>query len=428
MQPIFGDMLKMWADMGYDLPMKEGRFWLENNFIQGFTPDGEMHKLYKYKVNSDLSIEITPYRTNKSVIYFVEEDAENYETWQQTADRLQAHLDSLTAESLSVIQDTVNNYSDYEFVAFTSTGKDSMVMLDLVQKVLPDVRVVFNNTSLDCAETYRMVKAHGWEISNPPIGFYQHIKKYNYIPNRISRGCCSVFKEGNSIEYLKDSEKLIQFMGVRNDESNKRADREFISKNPKWKDKDWLSCLPIRKWSELDIWLYTIKNNLEINPKYKKGYKRLGCAISCRYATKFQWSLDKYWYPKARERWERILDKDFIQNLRWTKMNCTRAEYIQDGWNGTLYRPEPTEEVIQEFMHYKGITDKNLALQYFNKICCECGKNVRQSDVLAMNLKLIGRETEQIYCKKCLRKKFNISMQEWDESVQRFKDEGCELF
>ena len=70
MQPIFGDMLKMWADMGYDLPMKEGRFWLENNFIQGFTPDGEMHKLYKYKVNSDLSIEITPYRTNKSVILY----------------------------------------------------------------------------------------------------------------------------------------------------------------------------------------------------------------------------------------------------------------------------------------------------------------------------------------------------------------------
>ena len=55
----------MWEDMGYKLPLQEGKFWLENNFIQAFTSDGEMHKLYKYKVFKHLSIEITPYVGNK---------------------------------------------------------------------------------------------------------------------------------------------------------------------------------------------------------------------------------------------------------------------------------------------------------------------------------------------------------------------------
>ena len=109
-------------------------------------------------------------------------------------------------------------------------------------------------------------------------------------------------------------------------------------------------------------------------------------------------------------------------------MNCTLAEYIKDGWNGTLYRPEPTEEVVNEFMEYKGITDRNVALQYFNKTCYECGKNVRQNDVLAMNLKMNGRNTNKIYCKKCLIKELGMSKEEWDNNVADFKAQGCVLF
>ena len=51
----------MWSDLGYDLSIKEGKYWLENNFIQAFTRDGTLRKLYKYKVFNDLHIEITPY-------------------------------------------------------------------------------------------------------------------------------------------------------------------------------------------------------------------------------------------------------------------------------------------------------------------------------------------------------------------------------
>ena len=216
-------------------------------------------------------------------------------------------------------------------------------------------------------------------------------------------------------------------MGVRNDESNTRANREFITHNPKWGNRDWYGCLPIRKWSELDVWLYTIKNKLEINGKYRKGYHRCGCGISCPYTTKYTWVLDKYWFPKMRARWESILQKQFLANQTWTRTNCTLAEYIQDGWCGALYRPEPTNEVIYEFMEYKDITYE-VAKQYFNKTCCECGKNVRQNDVLAMNMKYLGRNIDKFYCQKCLMKKFGMTKDEWNDTIEGFKAQGCTLF
>lgn len=28
MQPIYNDLIKMWTDLGYNLPIKEGFYWL----------------------------------------------------------------------------------------------------------------------------------------------------------------------------------------------------------------------------------------------------------------------------------------------------------------------------------------------------------------------------------------------------------------
>ena len=58
----------MWANLGYELPIKEGGYWLDNNFIKAFTPDGTLHKLWKYKVFDDLHIEITKHKDNKMML------------------------------------------------------------------------------------------------------------------------------------------------------------------------------------------------------------------------------------------------------------------------------------------------------------------------------------------------------------------------
>ena len=417
----------MWRDLGFDIPIKEGYYWLDNGIIKAFTPDGQLHKLYKYKVNDDLTINITKHKDNNAMKFHIE----CIESWEETYQRLKSDLQAKIDESLDVIRQAVIDYSDYDFWCATSTGKDSTVTLDLVQKVIPDIKVIFNNTSCDTADTYKILKRHpDWNIINPKEGFYQWQKRLDYIPRHYTRACCGIFKEQNGDLFLRtQSSKILQFMGVRNSESNSRADRKYFTQSKKAQTKNFTSvqCLPIRKWSDLDVWLYMLHNNLEIHPNYKKGYKRVGCMVVCPFATKTSWILDKYWYAKAYKRWIKILKEHFIRNSEWNVFNCTVNEY-STRWNGYTPHLETREDVIREMMKYKGITDYEIAKQYFNKTCSECGKNVRQNDVLAMNMKYHGRSTTDFKCKKCLMREFNMSKDDWNDKVADFKQQGCKLF
>lgn len=53
-----------------------------------------------------------------------------------------------------------------------------------------------------------------------------------------------------------------------------------------------------------------------------------------------------------RTRWENILRDDFINNSKWLVLNCTLDEYINQAWNGGVFREEPTEDVIKEYAEY----------------------------------------------------------------------------
>ena len=426
MQPIYNELIKMWSDLGYDIPISEGTFWLDNGIIKAFTADGVLHKLYKYKVNDDLTIQITKHKDNKDTELI-------FETWNETLQRNILRLDELEKESLNLISTFFEDNPDYEKYVLTSTGKDSMVTLDLVKRVLPNVNVVFNNTSLDTADTYKMVKSHpDWIILNPKEGFWQWTKRLDFIPTRYSRACCSIFKEGLGDTYYlnKDIKKLCLIMGIRNDESNKRADREDFSRSPKWNNKrckDWISMYPIRKYSDLDVWLYILRYNVEINIEYKRGFKRVGCIVACPFCSKSTWVLDKYWYPNLFKRWHNHLEETFKKTNGWFGWNCSIQEF-HSCWNGGQIRKNPTDEIIKELMEYKGLTDEAVAKQYFNKVCANDGKNIRQKDILAMNMKLFGRNIEKFKCKKCLMKEMNWTKEDWNKQVEGFKLQGCKLF
>ena len=60
--------LKFWRDLGQEVDIQEGYYWLEKGFIKAFDKSGELHKLYKYKVNDDLSILITKHEQYNSFI------------------------------------------------------------------------------------------------------------------------------------------------------------------------------------------------------------------------------------------------------------------------------------------------------------------------------------------------------------------------
>lgn len=355
-------------------------------------------------------------------------------SWDETIQFNKNHLADIEQESINLIRDVLDNYKDYSPQILTSGGKDSSVTAYLVRSVTPDIHAIFNNTTLDCADTYIHIKQfNNCQTINPQEGFYQWRERYNIVPNRLTRACCTIFKEGAMVDILPHDEKYIFFMGMRNEESSKRSNYGDMWKNEKWCN-NWQACLPIRKWTELDIWLYILWRNIDVNPKYRKGYGRVGCAVSCPFYVKSVWTLDKYWYPTMRKRWENILRKDFIDNKKWLVMNCTIQEYIDLAWNGTVFREEPTEDVIQEFADYSGI-EFNVASRYFNKICANGCLNrrkkplkIKDKDVLAMNMKYHGRDTTKFLCKKCFMKLYGWNDEQWNNEVDRFKQQGCVLF
>ena len=259
------------------------------------------------------------------------------------------------------------------------------------------------------------------------------------IPTRFSRFCCRIFKVGEITKQLDHKKLYLEFLGMRNEESNTRSeyDDEWRNETEWTSDIKWICILPIRKWSELDVWLYTLWRDIEINPKYKKGYARVECAIACPFYTKSTWVLDKYWYPTMRTRWEDILREDFIKNKKWIVMNCTIDEYVNQAWNSGVYREEPTKEVVEEFARYNGLDvgDTKVASQYFNKYCangCKSKsgklKKIKDRDTISMNMKFHGREIDKFLCKKCFMKLYEMDEEKWNWWIERFKQDGCALF
>ena len=435
MNPIFNEYLTFLRDTsGKQLSeLKEGYFWLDNQIIKGFDKQGNTHKFYRVKVSDDLKLTINKPKSGYSDIEQVE-----LASWNDLIEMNKSNLENIESEAKQLIIDKMNKFSGYIPLVPVSMGKDSQVTCHLVRECFSDTKAIFNNTTLDCADTYLMAKKFpNCEIMTPKQGFYQYIKEANVLPTRFSRFCCRMFKTGEMVKRLDHNTPYLMFMGMRNEESNTRSGYGDEIVNPEWGNVSWMGILPIRKWSELDIWLYTFWRNIEINSKYKKGYSRVGCNVACPYYTKSTWVLDKYWYPTMRARWEDILRDDFIKNKKWIVMNCTLDEYLNVAWNGGAYREEPTKEVVKEFAKYNGLDvgDTKVAEQYFNKYCsngCKSKsgkvKKIKDRDTISINMKFHGREIDKFHLDKCFMKLYEMDEEKWNWWIKRFKQDGCALF
>lgn len=418
MLPIFNEYIKFLKEHSDDLNfLEEGRYWYDRSIIKAFDINGNIIKIARLKISDDLNMTVKLYK----------EQTLELETWNDTVERNKYELDLIEKESRELIMDSVHKYGNRNIAVLSSGGKDSTVTTFLVRSCVDNPEIIFNNTSLDCADTYLHIKKESnLTIINPKEGFYQWRKRLNFIPTRFARACCNTFKEGAMVDYLDKDSKYLFFMGMRNQESTGRSGYGDEWKNNKWNDREWDSILPIRKWTELQIWLYIIQNNIDINPKYKKGYSRVGCAVACPYYTKSTWILDSYWYPKLTNRWRDILIADFRANNKDLIMNCTEEEYLTC-WNGGIVRAEPTKEVIEQFAIRNNL-NIDVAKNYFGHKCKECGKKIKHKDVVGMNMKFGSRDMQEMYCKKHLKERLNLSEDDWDFYKDTFKSQGCDLF
>ena len=148
-----------------------------------------------------------------------------------------------------------------------SFGKDSMVTLHLARTVYPNIPVfgIMANTEFDETFAFEDKIVKEWNLNYTRFLYEQ---EEGFLDNLAL--CCGKPKVENTKQAVKDVSAWIS--GVRKTEGITRSDFEEVEKKG-----NLVKVNPILEFTELDIWRYTALYNIPVNPKYREGYRSLGC-------------------------------------------------------------------------------------------------------------------------------------------------------
>lgn len=62
------------------------------------------------------------------------------------------------------------------------------------------------------------------------------------------------------------------------------------------------------------------------------------------------------------------------------------------------------------------------------RVCIACGKENLDKDTIGINKKLLGTNIKQFYCMNCLADYLDTTVEELQDKIEEFKEEGCTLF
>ncbi|MEG0296793.1 MAG: phosphoadenosine phosphosulfate reductase family protein [Clostridium sp.] len=224
------------------------------------------------------------------------------------------------------IQIAINRLKEFEpkhepYILAFSGGKDSLAIYILAKMAGVKFKAVYALTTVDPPELVWHIKRNypDVEIIYPKESMFALIERKLLPPTRITRWCCSEFKEkvghkGASV-----------ILGVRAGESRKRSKHKLVSF---FKGK--IMVRPILDWSTEDVWAF-----IHANPQYKycdlyEKMSRIGC-IGCPLSSNAEKELDMY--PKYREAYIRAFDRMIARRLKLGKScDWKNGQEVMDWW------------------------------------------------------------------------------------------------
>lgn len=60
--------------------------------------------------------------------------------------------------------------------------------------------------------------------------------------------------------------------------------------------------------------------------------------------------------------------------------------------------------------------------------CVACGAENLSKDTIGINKKLLGTNAENFFCMTCLADYLGVTVEELEEKIEEFKEQGCMLF
>ena len=203
-----------------------------------------------------------------------------------------SHLRQLEAESIHIIREVAAEFDNP--VMLYSIGKDSGVMVHLARKAFHPAKLPFPLLHVDTTWKFKeMIKFRDAFAKRFDLDLRVHIN-----PKGVEMGI-SPFKHGSAVHTdIMKTQGLLQalaaggfdaaFGGARRDEERSRAKERIFSfrdRYGKWDPKNqrpelWnlynarihkgesIRVFPLSNWTELDIWLYTYLEGIDIVPLY----------------------------------------------------------------------------------------------------------------------------------------------------------------
>jgi phosphoadenosine phosphosulfate reductase len=251
-------------------------------------------------------------------------------------------IEQTTVKKIVAIYAKYKTRLDFFHVAF-SGGKDSCVLLDLVQKAMPkgSFVVVFGDTGMEFPDTYEVIELTKQDCDEAGIPFYiarSHLEpKESWElfgpPSRVLRWCCSVHKSSPQTLKLrevagKNTFVGLDFVGVRAQESISRSTYKY--ENFGAKQRGQYSHNSILEWTSAEIWLYIYAHGVLINKAYKKGNARAGC-LFCPMTGGTSDFLRRRSYQAEIDRYVEFIKDSY--DVDKSKKNNIKSYILNGGWN-----------------------------------------------------------------------------------------------
>jgi len=203
-----------------------------------------------------------------------------------------------------------------------SFGRDSVVVLDMTRKLIPNVKVIYNNTGVEYPETlsYKEKLKELWNLNlietKPIHSFWWCVRHYGLPVGRKAKGswgkpmCCWYCKD---LPFLNVCEELgikANITGIK--ASDSRARMFTIAQRGQYYFRKTRGAVwqfhPLACWTTKEVSQYLDCNNIPLNPLYKMGYTGTGC-MTCTAFLDWETNLSKA-NPKLYQFVKRLWEKE----------------------------------------------------------------------------------------------------------------------
>lgn len=165
-----------------------------------------------------------------------------------------------------------------------SFGAEDVVLVDMLQKINPNVDIFYLDTNVHFPETYetrdRLEQHYGTKFVQvlPKLTLDEQAEKFgDELWKSDANQCCNIRKVDPLTEILGNYDAWIT--GIRRDQAPTRANAKKVEYDVKF---GLIKFNPLADWTSEDVWNYIRENNVIYNPLHDRNYPSIGCTHCTR--------------------------------------------------------------------------------------------------------------------------------------------------